>query len=202
MHTARYIIAVLVLIGLPPGILLWFFIHPYAAFWRKRGPVWTYAVLGVPMVALMLCLLVYRNRLLGTDYGTSLPLVSLSIVLFAGAATIAVKRRKILTFGVLAGLPELSESRYPGKLLTVGLYAKIRHPRYIEIFLATLSYALFANYLGTYVLTAAAIPVIYLIVLLEEHELRERFGEAYVQYSKKVPRFIPKLSQRSSVDPS
>jgi protein-S-isoprenylcysteine O-methyltransferase Ste14 len=199
MNTARYIIAVLVLIGLPPGVLLWFFIHPFASFWRKRGPVWTYTVLGFPMVALMLGLFRYRRVLLGRDFGTSYPLIGLALLLFAAAATIALRRKKMLTFGVLAGLPELSESKYPGKLLMEGPYAKVRHPRYIEIFLATLSYSLFANHLGTYILTVATIPVLYLIVLLEERELRERFGEAYIQYSEKVPRFIPKLSRKASV---
>ena len=196
MNTARYVIAVLVLVGLPPGVCLWFFIHPLASFWRKRGPVWTYTILGLPMVGLMVGLFLARKILLSVDFGTNYLLVLVSVLLFAMAAIIAVKRRKLLTFGVLAGLPELSESRYPGKLLTEGLYAKVRHPRYIEIFLATLGYALFANYLGTYLLTAAAVPVIFLIVLLEERELRERFGESYEQYCKDVPRFFPKLSRR------
>lgn len=196
MNTARYVIAVLVLIGLPPGVLLWFFIHPFASFWRKRGPVWTYTIVGLPMVGLMAGLFWARNTLLSVDFGTSYPLVLLSVLLFAMAATIAAKRRKLLTFGVLAGLPELSESRYPGKLLTVGPYAKIRHPRYVEILLATFSYALFANYLGPYILAAAGVPVIFLIVLLEEKELRERFGAEYERYCEKVPRFFPKLSQR------
>ncbi len=193
MNTVRYVIALLVLIGLPPGILLWFFIHPFASFWRKWGPVWTYTIVGLPMVGLMLGLFHARSTLLGVDFGTSYPLVALSLLLFAAAATMAFKRRKLLTFGVLAGLPELSESRYPGKLLTEGLYARVRHPRYIEIFLVTLSYALFANYFGPYILTAASVPVLYLIVLLEERELRERFGEKYERYCENVPRFIPKL---------
>jgi protein-S-isoprenylcysteine O-methyltransferase Ste14 len=28
-------------------------------------------------------------------------------------------------------------------------------------------------------------------VVLEERELRERFGEAWVEYSRRVPRFVP-----------
>ena len=143
-----------------------------------------------------MCLFWARKTLLGVDFGTSYPLVLLSALLLAMAGTIAVRRRKLLTFGVLAGLPELSEARYPGKLLTVGPYAQIRHPRYVEILLATVSYALFANYLGPYILAAAAVPVIFFIVLLEEKELRERFGEEYEQYCENVPRFFPKLTKR------
>ena len=196
MNTARYVIAVLVLIGLPPGVCLWFLIHPFASFWRTKGPVWTYTIVGLPMVGLMVCLFWARKTLLGVDFGTSYPLVLVSMLPFAMAATIAVKRRKLLTFGVLAGLPELSEARYPGKLLTVGPYAKIRHPRYVEILLATFSYALFANFMGPYILAAVAVPVIFFIVLIEEKELRERFGEAYERYCDNVPRFFPKLTKR------
>jgi protein-S-isoprenylcysteine O-methyltransferase Ste14 len=150
------------------------------------------------MVGLMLVLLRHRDTLLGVDYGTSFPLVGLALLLFSAAATIAFKRKKMLTFGVLAGLPELSESRYPGKLLMEGPYAIVRHPRYVEIFLATLSYSLVANYLGPYIVTAASVPVLYLIVLLEERELRQRFGEDYHRYCEAVPRFVPKLSRQSA----
>ena len=53
MDTARYILALVTLVGLVPGFLLWFFIHPFAGFWRRLGPVWTYVILSGPVVALM-----------------------------------------------------------------------------------------------------------------------------------------------------
>ncbi len=103
------------------------------------------------------------------------------------------KGRKHLTFGILSGLPELSKEQYPGTLLTEGIYAKIRHPRYVEVFLAVLAYAFAANYLAPYVLALVSVPAIYLIVILEERELKKRFGEAYEEYGRRVPRFIPRM---------
>ena len=109
---------------------------------------------------------------------------------------IAHKRRKHLTASIITGIPELSKKKYPGKLLTEGIYAKIRHPRYVEIFFFVLGYALFVNYLTAYVMVALSIPVVYLIVLLEERELRDRFGTEYDAYCKKVPRFFPRRWSR------
>jgi protein-S-isoprenylcysteine O-methyltransferase Ste14 len=197
MNSVRYFIALVTLISLPPAILLWFAIHPFARFWRKLGPVWTYALLGVPMGLLMVAVFLARRRLLAIDFGTSPALITLSVLTIAVGSWMAVRRRKLLTHGILVGLPELSQRRYPGKLLTEGVYAKIRHPRYIEALLWTLGYALFANYLAVYIAFLLAIPGLYLVVLLEERELRERFGAEYDEYCRRVPRFVPRAVSRS-----
>ncbi len=192
MNTARYFVAVVLLIGLPPGIMLWFFIHPFASFWRKLGPVWTYSILSLPILLFMAAVFLARDLLLATDYGTSYFSMAAAVICLIGGILIAIARRKLLTAGVLSGLPELSEERYPGELLCEGIYGRIRHPRYIEVFLFSLAYALFANFLGTYVMVLLLVPAIYLVVLIEERELGERFGEAYVEYCGRVPRFIPR----------
>ncbi len=193
MHSVRYYVALVVLLSVPPGLLLWFIIHPFASFWRRFGPVWTYSILVLPMVAMMFGLFLVRKPLLTIDFGTRYELIAVGVLVMVGAVTIGIKRKKHLTFGILAGLPELSQQRYPGKLLTEGLYAKIRHPRYVEAFLGILGYALIANYLAPYFLVLLSIPIIFLIVALEERELRDRFGEEYEEYCRNVPRFLPKF---------
>jgi len=196
MNTARYVVAVLLLTGLPPGVGLWFFIHPFASFWRRLGPVWTYSILSLPVVLYMVAAFVARDLLLGVDHGTSYPTIVLAAVCAVGGTWIAIVRRKLLTTGVLTGMPELSEKRYPGKLLSEGIYGRIRHPRYVEVLLLSLAYALFANYLGTYVMVLLLVPAIYLVVVIEERELRERLGEEYEEYCRRVPRFIPHGRER------
>ncbi len=193
MNSVRYYVALVVLLSVPPGLLLWFIIHPFASFWRRLGPVWTYSILVLPMVAMMVGLFLVRKPLLTIDFGTRYELIAVGVLVMVGAVTIGIKRKKHLTFGILAGLPELSQQRYPGKLLTEGLYAKIRHPRYVEAFLGILGYALIANYLAPYFLVLLSIPIIFLIVALEERELRDRFGEEYEEYCRNVPRFLPKF---------
>jgi len=181
-----------VLISLPPGLWLWFVIHPMAGFWRKLGAGWTYAILGPAVVGMMVGLFALRAQLVNTDFGTSLPLIALGAICAAFGLTIAVKRRKYLTMAILAGIPELSRGGEKGKLLTEGIYGRIRHPRYVEVLLWVLGYAFFTNYLGMYILFALTVPAIYFIVVLEEWELRNRFGSTYEEYSRRVPRFFPR----------
>lgn len=76
-------------------------------------------------------------------------------------------------------------------MLCEGIYARVRHPRYLEVFLLLTFCALFTNYLASYALLAAGVPVLLAIIQIEEWELRHRFGEEYVRYCARVPRFWP-----------
>ena len=68
----------------------------------------------------------------------------------------------------------------------------MRHPRYFGYALAILGWALFANYLGLYVYVVISWAFIYVLILVEERELSERFGAQYEDYARRVPR-LPKL---------
>lgn len=192
MDTLRYVLALLVVVATPPAILLWYVIHPFARFWRRFGAGGTYAILGLPLLVSYGALFRWRDRLLSVEYGTRWPLVGLGVACFAAAVTIALQRRRMLTFAVLAGLPELSPEKHPRKLLQEGIYARIRHPRYVELLLWLAAYSLIANHLAAYVVALLSIPGIWLVVVLEERELHERFGEEWVDYSRRVPRFVPR----------
>ena len=54
----------------------------------------------------------------------------------------------------MAGLPEVAPGGDGPGLLVEGIYGRIRHPRYIELTLGTLGWALFANYLAGYAIVA------------------------------------------------
>jgi protein-S-isoprenylcysteine O-methyltransferase Ste14 len=189
---ARYVISALLAITVPPAIAYWFIIHPFIPFWRRVGMKPAFWFLGVFLVGSMAALYPFRDKLLGRDLGTSLPAILLAIPLLVAGGVISRKRRRYLPFRTLAGVPELSPERHGIGLLSEGIYGRIRHPRYVEFTLALIGWALFANYLGLYLITALAIAALYLIVMLEERELRERFGLAYADYSARVPRFVPR----------
>jgi protein-S-isoprenylcysteine O-methyltransferase Ste14 len=192
LDSARNIVAFIVVASFPPALLMWLLIHPFAAFWRRLGLVGTYAVMVVPVAACINVVLRFRETLLGVDLGTNWVTVVLGVGSAGAGFLVSRQRRKKLDFGTLSGRPELSRERYPGALLTDGIYGLIRHPRYVEAYMWVLGYALFANYLGAYVVVVLCLPVIYAVVVLEERELRERFGPAYEVYCREVPRFLPK----------
>jgi len=192
METAAYWIALVTVVVAPPAILFWLIVHPLARQLRKMGPGVAYpAGLAIP-IALGAAVVRFREPLLRVHFGVSWPLVTLAIALFAVAFWLGMARSRYLPATSLLGWPELSAGAHPGRLITEGPYAHIRHPRYVETGLGLAAIALFCNYLATYALVAAYVPLIYWGVLLEERELRERFGEQYEQYCRQVPRFVPR----------
>ena len=175
-------------------LLFWLLIHPFVPTWRRLGPAWTYSIVGTLLVLLIVGLFLLRTPLLAADFGTRYPLLAVGIGCLAITAGLGRSLYNAhMTPHVLVGLPELAPARYPQGLITTGLYARLRHPRYVQVALALLGYALIANYLAAYLVFAAWLLVMYPLVLLEERELRERFGEAYDAYCRQAPRFIPRL---------
>jgi protein-S-isoprenylcysteine O-methyltransferase Ste14 len=192
VETARYVVGCLLVVGLPPGLAWWFAIHPLVDFWRRLGIRTTYVVMTLGSLVGVGALYRVRDALLLRDLGTNWILVVLALAFVSIAAVIGVRRRKHLTFGRLAGAPELAAGGGGGTLLTEGLYGVIRNPRYVEVLAGSFGYACFANHVGGYVVAFLAIPLLHLVVLLEERELRARFGAAYAAYCEQVPRYVPR----------
>lgn len=104
-------------------------------------------------------------------------------------------RRRIgaeLAGATLIGLPELDPTNRPQPLLTTEPYSVVRHPRYLQLLLANWGWALLSNYLAAYLLAAASIAAVWIIVGLEEAELSRRYGRQWSDYAIRAPRFIPR----------
>jgi protein-S-isoprenylcysteine O-methyltransferase Ste14 len=96
----------------------------------------------------------------------------------------------------MIGVPELSSTEQrKGKLLKDGIYRVVRHPRYLSAGLGVIANALFVDYVGVYVLVFMLFPLGYPMLVFEERELLDRFGEEYRQYQREVPRIIPRWSR-------
>jgi len=193
MDSFRYILALLLVVALPPLFSYWLLIHPLIDFWRGKGIGVTYGavltIIGVGVVGLFSI----RHRLLTIDYGTNYILIVLGVVGIVASGRMHFVLRRHLSLKTLLGLPEIAPDRYPRQLITQGIYSRTRHPRYLELLIALLGYALIANHLASYLATGLWYAGIYLIVVLEERELRAHFGAAYDDYCRKVPRFLPRL---------
>lgn len=81
-------------------------------------------------------------------------------------------------------------------LATTGPYANMRHPQYVGFILVMFGFLLQWPTL----LTLAMFPVlVWMYVHLarqEEREARSQFGEAYAEYARRVPAFVPRMVSR------
>jgi protein-S-isoprenylcysteine O-methyltransferase Ste14 len=193
MESAAYYIALVMIMAIPAGMVPWIIIHPFVRYWRRMGPVPAYLVVGGVIAATMYGIYCAREPLLRIRFGVRIPFVVVSCVLFAVAMYIRVRVRRRLGVSTLVGLKEIFGVDDPQELVTEGVYSLVRHPRYSAIGLAVAAAALFSNYMAVYVLLGAYALAIHLIVLLEERELKKRFGIAYEEYSNRVPRFLPRF---------
>jgi protein-S-isoprenylcysteine O-methyltransferase Ste14 len=141
-----------------------------------------------------------RHFLLARDLGTDYRLVTMGVLclILSGLMRFAIQRH--VSVKTLLGLPEIAPDRFPRELITDGIYARMRHPRYVQLLIALIGYALIANYLAAYLVVALWVPGIYVIALLEERELRAHFGDLYAAYCREVPRFLPKLRGKSRAE--
>lgn len=175
-------------------MLFWFVIHPWARWWRRLGPAQTYLIVVPVVVAFGVLLFRVRGRLLGADLGMRWSLIAIALVLYGVSTWIAFQHWRHLSIATMIGIPELSPAEQcKGKLLKDGIYRVVRHPRYLSAGIAVIAVALFVDYVGVYVLILLLFPLGYPMLIFEERDLIDRFGEEYRQYQREVPQIIPRL---------
>ena len=81
------------------------------------------------------------------------------------------------------------------ELITEGPYSIVRHPLYVFSLIGVIGIGLTSEN----ILVLAALVIFYLsyyplTIIVEEKKLTEKFGQAYLDYIKRTPRFLPKLS--------
>ena len=198
MDSVRYVLGLLIVLTLPPSIAWWYVLHLFVKFWRKIGPAGTMLVLFSLVFASVISLYSVQGMLVGRDLGTNWFLVGLGGLFIFVSWGIAASRSRHLTPKTMFGIPELQADGRGGKLLTEGPYSVVRHPRYAEVLFGISGAVVLANWSGAYVVVAVCFLAHHGAVLLEERELLDRFGEEYETYRKKVPRYIPQISEKKT----
>lgn len=193
LDEVRYVFALLWLISLLPLLLFWVALHLFVVFWRRMGLAATYTMLVAGCVGLGAILFASRGPLLAVDLGTGPVLWALTAVAYAVSVAFEGRARRHLRMGTLVGIPELRGASAPEVLITEGIYARVRHPRYVGATFGYVASAFFANYLFLWAALPLFLLLLHTVVLLEERELERRFGDAWRAYAARVPRYLPRF---------
>lgn len=78
-------------------------------------------------------------------------------------------------------------------LATSGPYAWIRHPQYVAFVLIMLGFLLQWPTLLTLLMFPILLVMYSRLAVTEEAEMRAHFGEIYVTYAQRTPRFFPRM---------
>jgi protein-S-isoprenylcysteine O-methyltransferase Ste14 len=82
----------------------------------------------------------------------------------------------------------------PKELVVTGPYRYVRNPIYVGVVLIFLGHFSWFGYWALLLYTVLAfIGVHFFVVLYEEPTLKTKFGAAYEDYRRKVPRWIPRF---------
>jgi len=108
--------------------------------------------------------------------------IILMVLAFRAAAT---GGRELAKYGKIGNVPRLETN----KLVTTGIYAKMRHPMLFGLALVPLALALIVGS-PSFITIIAPLEMVFIIVMVltfEEYECKKKFKEAYKKYSQEVP---------------
>ena len=95
-----------------------------------------------------------------------------------------------------AGIPDKDKTEF----VSNGIYAFSRNPAFLGFDFMYISLCLMICNLFTIVFTVFAIVMLHLQILQEETYLTNTFGETYLQYRKRVFRYLGRWQERSGYD--
>jgi protein-S-isoprenylcysteine O-methyltransferase Ste14 len=97
---------------------------------------------------------------------------------------------------ISAGWKMLYEAQRKHSLATSGVYSWVRHPQYVGFVLVMFGFLLQWPTLLTLAMFPILVFMYWRLSKYEERESLAEFGDAYAQYMREVPAFIPRLSAR------
>lgn len=189
MDELRYFLGLVIIMIMPVVIVFWLVIHGGSSTWRKNRPQLAYLVAGTVIAVVVVLCWRHRMTLVGTDLGFNLLLFISGAVIYLTSFVLWRPVKQHLNFRTFAGIPEVANEEID--LIRTGPFAMVRHPRYLMVAVGVLGWCLMANYAGAYGVGLASLAGLLLVIRLEERDLVQRFGAAYLDYQREVPAVIP-----------
>lgn len=192
----RFGLAVMLWATIPAGIAYWLLIHGFVGYWRRVGTAATWLLVIPTCLLIMASLWRWGGGVVDrSDLGTHMGLFAGGVFLWGISVVLDRRAREQLDTATMLGVREIAGG---ATLLDQGLYARVRHPRYLSLIIGATGWAMMANHMASYLMVAALVPGVWLVTSVEEQELVERFGDAYLEYRERVPAVIPRLGDRRS----
>lgn len=92
----------------------------------------------------------------------------------------------------------LFEALRAESLAITGAYAHLRHPQYAGLMLIMFGFLLQWPTLPTLVMFPVLVNVYRRLAIREEREVAEKFGDSWIRYRARTPRFIPRRRRQPS----
>lgn len=151
----------------------------------------------------------YRNHVFPL-YILGLFLIFMPPTYFLGASSIQTTIAVIVAFaglamrGIVIGLAYikrggLNKKVYAENLVTEGMFSLCRNPLYVgNMLIYAGEFLMFGNFTCFIIGTLSFWFIYECIIATEENYLKNKFGDAYKEYCKDVPRWIPKFGRFKS----
>ena len=194
LERAARLIAMVVLAFEMPVPIYWLVLHVPVSFWRRHIQAAFPVVVLSAWGTIDLVLYGFRRELFRRELSLWPALVGLALVAFD--VFVFSKSEAALGGRRIVGHSELAGSR---ELVARGLYARVRHPRYLGMMAGVCGSCLIVASASLWAGSVLWLAVALLTIRAEERELRARLGPAYAAYAEQVPALLPwRLRPRSA----
>jgi len=152
----------------------WGFFCSWIGIWVSPQPRFSFQVFNNMSLSIM---------------GYSIPLLQLlsSMLLIVPGSWLGIK-------GVSGTTLKVAETHKTERIVTSGVYSRVRHPQYLGGLLSHVGITLLFSALYSLISTPMIIGLVYLISRKEETELVREFGKEYEDYQKQIPMLVPRLA--------
>ena len=151
------------------------------------------SIIYVPLFILFFGWLALNVRVYDAKIGVVLPgWASIIGIITMGAGAVLVLVCVIVFIIRGKGTPAVFDP--PTEFVAVGPYAYVRNPMYIGGFILLVGFGLYHTSVSIIILAVILIVAFHFFVLLiEEPNLERLFGKSYLDYKKKINRWLPRL---------
>ncbi len=186
MTLLRWLAALVLFFELPVPIF-WLVLHVPIGFWRKHVRAAYLTAVLAAWGGLGVALIMLRGSLFSRE-ARPVWAILLGLALIACDGWLFHLAHRDMGTSRIVGKVELSGG---GEMVSAGIYSRLRHPRYAGMIAAVAGACLLAATPRMWLVAAVWWLLAMFSVAMEESELRARFGPAYAEYSRRVPRILP-----------